>query len=86
MPSFRARYLPAFAGGTKLWIRRDVAQTIENKGRGCRLSAAGGALQQALRAHRYANHDLPEDRSSFEGPGIVFALDEAEPTTGNLCR
>ena len=86
LPYFRAQYLPAFAGGTKLWIRRDVAQTIESKGRGCRLAAQGGAIQAALRAHRYANHDLPEDRTTFERPGVVFALNEPDATAGKLCE
>jgi len=85
LPYFRARYLPAFSGGTKLWIRRDVAAAIEGKGRGCRLAADSGAVQQALRAHRYANHDLPGDRTSFESPGVVFALKSTDPTTGDLC-
>jgi hypothetical protein len=86
LPAFRDRYLPAFVGGTKFWIRRDVAKAIEGKRRGCSIAADRGDVQAALRAHRYANHDLPEDRSAFERPGSVFALDEADPTAGNLCR
>ena len=27
LPIFRARYAPAFAGATKLWIRRDARRT-----------------------------------------------------------
>ena len=40
LPYFRAHYVPAFAGGTKLWLRRDVAEAIERKGRG--MPGAGG--------------------------------------------
>ena len=36
LPTFRERYRPAFAGGTKLWIRRDVAATIEARAAGAR--------------------------------------------------
>ena len=50
LPSFRARYLPAFAGGTKLWIRRDVAATIESKGRGCQVAVGRSDVQEALRS------------------------------------
>ena len=74
--------MPAFAGGTKLWIRRDVAATIESKGRGCQVAVDRGDVQAALRAHRYANHDLPGDRSSFERAGTILALNEADPVTG----
>ena len=86
LPTFGARYLPAFGGGTKFWIRRDVAKSIEGKGRGCRLAANREDIHQALRSHRYASHDLPEDRRAFEAPGVVFALNEADPTVGNLCE
>jgi hypothetical protein len=86
LPYFQAHYLPAFAGGTKFWMKQDVANAIEGKGRGCRLAADRDDLQEALRTHRYATHDLPEDRRSFEGPGVVFALNEADPTVGNLCQ
>jgi len=75
LPTFRDRYLPAFAGGTKLWLRRDVAQAIEGKGRGCRLPTQGEDVREALRTHRYANHDVPDDRTAFEAPGVVFTLD-----------
>ncbi len=85
LPTFRERYRPAFAGGTKLWIRRDVAATIESKGRGCQVAVDRGDVQAALRAHRYANHDLPGDRSSFERAGTILALNEADPVTGDLC-
>ena len=86
LPTFQAHYLPTFAGGTKFWIKRDVARAIEGKGRGCRLAADRGDIQEALRTHRYASHDLPEDRTAFERPGVVFALNEADPTVGNLCE
>jgi uncharacterized membrane protein YvlD (DUF360 family) len=86
LPAFRERYLPAFAGGTKLWIRRDVATTIESKGRGCQVAVEHDDVQAALRAHRYANHDLPVDRSSFERAGTILVLNEADPVTGDLCR
>ena len=86
LPSFRAHYLPAFAGGTKVWLRREVAQAIEAKGRGCRVPESKPELQQALRNHRYADHDRPEDRAAFEAPGVVLALDQPEPTGVNLCR
>jgi len=86
LPSFRAHYLPAFAGGTKFWMKRDVAQAIEGKGRGCRLAADREDLQEALRMHRYASHDLPEDRRAFAHPGVVFALNQADATAGNLCE
>ena len=67
-------------------MKRDVAKAIEGKGRGCRLAADRGDIQEALRTHRYANHDLPEDRRAFAHPGVVFALNEADPTVGNLCE
>src|SRR5262249_33355641 len=77
LPYFRAHCWPAFAGGPKCGIRRDVAQAIETKGRGCRLAADRGDIREALRTHRYANHDLPEDRRAFESSGAVFVLDGA---------
>jgi hypothetical protein len=86
LPYFRAHYLPAFAGGTKLWIRRDVAKAIESKGRGCRLAVDRKDVQEALSTHRYAEHDLPEDRRAFESSGVVFALNQADSTTRNLCK
>jgi hypothetical protein len=86
LPYFRAYYLPALAGATKLWIRGDVAQAIESKGRGCRLDARRADVQTALRAHRYAGHDLPEDRTAFERAGTVFALDDGDPSSTHLCR
>jgi MFS family permease len=86
LPYFRAHYLPAFAGGTKLWIRRDVALAIESKGRGCRLPADTDALQEALGKHRYADHDTPDDRRAFVRPGVVFALNQADAAMANLCR
>jgi len=83
LPSFRARYRPAFAGGTRLWVRRDVAATIEGLGRGCSVAVNRPDVRQALAAHRYAAHDLPKDRASFERDGVVLALVEDEPS---LCK
>ena len=85
LPYFRTNYVPAFASGTKLWIRRDVAATIESKGRGCRLGEDSRDLQKVLSTHRYANHDLPGDKMAFERAGTVFALNQADATTENLC-
>ena len=86
LPYFRAHYVPAFGGGTKLWLRRDVAEAIERNGRGCRLPADRKDLQEALRTYRYAGRDLPEDRRSFEAPGIVLALNQGDPFAETLCR
>jgi hypothetical protein len=86
LPYFRAHYLPAFAGGTKLWVRRDVAEAIEREGRGCQVDAKRGGLQNALSTHRYADHDLPQDRRAFERPGVVIALREAEAAMENPCK
>lgn len=87
LPAFRDHYVPAFGGRTKLWLRRNVADAIEHNGRGCWLAVNREDLQEALRTHRYAGHDLPEDRRSFEAPGIVLVLNEgdADPSAGNLC-
>jgi hypothetical protein len=84
-PSFRAHYAPAFAGGTRLWLRRDVAQEIERRGRGCWLPLAREDVKRAVENDRYARFDLPDDRTSFERPGVVFALNQAEPSGVNLC-
>jgi hypothetical protein len=86
LPAFRARYVPAFAGGTKLWLRRDVGDAIEKKGRGCQVATARADVQAALRAHRYIDHDVPDDRTAFERAGTILALNEADPVVGNLCR
>jgi len=75
LPAFRTNYVPAFAGGTKLWLRRDVARTIQDSGGGCTVPVDRHDLQEALRAHRYANHDVPGDRKAFEAPGVVVTLD-----------
>ena len=88
-PYFRDHYLPALGGGTRFWIRRDVAKAIEGKGRGCSLAAGAldrGDVREALRNHRYAGHDLPADRTAFEGPRVVFSLNQPDPTVGNLCE
>jgi hypothetical protein len=86
VPYFRSHYVPAFAGGTKLWLRRDVAQAIASKGRGCWPAIGREDVQRALRAHRYADHDLPDDRRAFESSGILFALNQADPISGNFCE
>ena len=86
LPSFRAHYAPAFAGATKLWIRRDLADGIERRRRGCWLSLQRQDVKRAVQDHRYARTDLPDDRTSFERTGLVFALDQAEANGMNLCR
>jgi hypothetical protein len=84
LPSFKAEYRPALAGGTKLWLRRDLAATIEGLHRGCWVPVERADVKQALVAHRYAGHDLPEDRVSFEREGIILAL--ADEESGSLCK
>jgi len=86
LPYFQAHYVPAFDGGTKIWLRRDVAGAIEQAGRGCRLPIAAEPVQSALRAHRYADHDLPADRLAFERPGVVLMLNRVEATGSNPCQ
>lgn len=86
LPAFRARYMPAFAGGTKLWVRRDVAQAIARAGRGCSLPLARQDVKRAVDAHRYASTDLPDDRASFARQGLVLVLDQTAPDGVNLCR
>lgn len=78
LATFRARYWPAFADRTKLWIRRDVADLIERRRRGCWLAGDRPDLREPLRTHRYAAHEAPEDRSAFDRPGRVFVLAEAD--------
>jgi hypothetical protein len=75
LASFHARYGPAFAGGTKLWIRRDLAEAIQRQGRGCWVSQQRPDVQRALQSHRYARADRPLDRETFAAAGPVFALD-----------
>jgi len=75
LPDFRARYAPAFADGTRLWLRRDVERRIEKRGRGCWVSQQREDLKRALQDHRYANTDVPYDRASFDRQGVVFVLD-----------
>ena len=86
LPSFQAHYAPAFAGGTKLWLRRDVADGMARRGRGCWLPLEREDVRRVVQDHRYATTDLPDDRASFARSGIVLALDEAEPDGVNLCR
>ncbi len=85
-PYFRAHYVPAFAGGTKLWLRGDVAEAIERHGRGCRVPEGRGDVREALRTHRFAWADLPVDRTSFEAPGTVLALNQGDPLAETLCK
>ena len=86
LPYFRAHYVPAFGGGTKLWLRRDVADAIERNGQGCLLPVGRRDIQEALRAHRYAGRDLPEDQRSFEAPGTVLTLNQGDPFAETLCK
>lgn len=86
LPSFASRYTPAFAGRTKLWVRRDVAAEIARKRRGCWLSLEREDVRLAVQDHRYRRTDLPYDRTSFERPGVVFALHEPEPNGVDFCR
>jgi hypothetical protein len=86
LPSFRDRYAPAFAGGTKLWMKRDVAETIAQRGRGCWVPLGRDDVRRAVQGHHYANDDLPADRTAFERPGTVFVLDQTEANGMNLCR
>jgi hypothetical protein len=74
-PSFRDRYMPAFAGGTKLWVRRDVAQAIARAGRGCWTPVRRPEVAPLLQHDRYAGTELPEDRRAFEAAGVMLALD-----------
>src|SRR5581483_4221395 len=73
-PGFRTRYAPAFAGGTKLWVRRDVGERIAGGGHGCWLSPQREDVRRALRADRGVRFELPDDQRSFEAPGVVLAL------------
>lgn len=86
LSSFRARYAPAFADRTRLWIRTDVAEGIERAGRGCWLSLQREDVKRAVQDHRYSEADLPYDRVSFERLGVVFVLDQTERNGVNLCR
>lgn len=86
LPHFRAHYVPAFGGETKLWLRRDVAEAIERNGRGCKVPVNRKDIQEALEAHRYAGRDLPEDRDSFEASGTVVALNQGDPFAETVCK
>jgi hypothetical protein len=85
-PGFRAGYAPAFAGGTKLWIRRDLAAAVVRSGRGCWVPVQRPDVLRAVRSDRYASTELPEDREVFERRGPLLALDGAEPDGPDLCR
>jgi hypothetical protein len=39
-----------------------------------------------MQDHRYAKTDLPNDRTSFERPGVVLALDQPERNGVNFCQ
>jgi len=85
-PAFRDHYLPAFSGGTKLWVRRDVAQTLERAGRACQVSVHRPDVQRLLDNDRYASTELPADRTAFASAGVVLALDRPESNGASLCR
>lgn len=85
-PSFHDRYAPAFASGTKLWVRRDVGERIVRAGRGCWVPLRRDDVRRATQIDRYARFELPEDRQRFETPGVILALDETELGGANLCR
>jgi len=85
-PYFRAHYVPAFGGRTKLWLRRDLADAIESRGRGCWVAVGRRDIREALRTHRDAWTELPEDRTSFEASGSVLALNQGDPFAETLCR
>jgi hypothetical protein len=84
-PLFQARYQAAFGGGTRLWLRRDLVEAIESKGRGCWLAVDRPDVRAVLGAHRYRDHQWPEDGRAFEKAGVVFAMPQADPTTAKLC-
>jgi len=85
-PAFHDHYVPAFSGGTKLWLRRDVAETVVRSGHACRVPVGRPGVLDLLRDDRYASTELPDDRTSFEAAGVVLALDQPEPSGVNLCR
>jgi hypothetical protein len=85
-PGFLARYAPAFAGSTRLWVRRDVGERIARAGRGCWVPSRREDVRRALRTDRYARFELPADRRTFDAAGVVLALNAAEPEGPNLCR
>lgn len=85
-PAFRDHYVPAFSAGTKLWLRRDVAESIERGGRGCRVSVDRPDVRTLLHTDRYASTELPEDQAAFDAAGVVLALDQPEPNGASLCR
>ncbi len=86
LPAFERHYAPAFAGGTRLWIRRDLADRIARSGRGCWVPLRREDVRWAVQEDRYATTEVPYDRSSFERLGTMFALDQEEPGHANLCR
>ena len=85
-PYFRAHYVPAFGGRTKLWLRRDLADAIESRGRGCRVAVGREDVREALRTNRDAWTELPEDQKSFDASGSVLALKQGAPSAEPLCR
>ena len=86
LPYFQAHYVPAFAGGTKLWLRRDVAEAIERNGQACLVPVDRRDIRDALQAHRYAGRDLPADQRSFEAPRTIVALNNGDPFAETVCK
>jgi hypothetical protein len=84
LPSFAARYAPAFAEGTRLWVRRDLGERIVRIGRGCWVPRERDDVRRALRSDRYARFELPADQKTFEAAGVILALDPAGDGV-NLC-
>ena len=86
LPYFQAHYVPAFAGGTKLWLRRDVAEAAERNGQACLVPVDRRDIRDALQAHRYAGRDLPADQRSFEAPRTIVALNKGDPFAETVCK
>jgi hypothetical protein len=78
LPTFQAGYVPTFAGRTRLWLRRDVANAIVSRREGSEVDLRGNLkLRDALSAHRYAHDgEPPADREAFEAQGAILLLHE----------